>query len=95
MNREEMLTKAARAMFETHDPSHAKRHPPGRWSQMALLMYRSRFITGLNVVEDDIRADERARIAAQLRNVTSNGTAVDPAVSAQIFAEMIERGLPG
>lgn len=37
---------------------------------------------------------ERARIVAWLRNVISNGTHVDPAVSARTFADMIEKGIP-
>jgi hypothetical protein len=67
MTRDEILNKAAQAMFETHDPGHARERPPGRWAEIALHMYRSRFITGLNAVEDDIRRDERNRISAWLR----------------------------
>jgi len=69
MTRDEILTKAARAMFEAHDPGHARERPPGRWAEIALHMYRSRFITGLNAVEDDIRRDERNRITEWLRKI--------------------------
>lgn len=37
------------------------------------------------------REYERARIVARLRNVSSNGTKVDPAVSARMFTDMIEK----
>ena len=61
MNRDEILDKAARAMHDGHAPL-----PPrdAWWIARSVAMYRARFATGLDAVESDIRADERAQLAA-------------------------------
>ena len=94
MTRDEILTKAAEAMQNVHSPTQP-RDP--RWRDRSIAMYRARFTTGLDAVEDDIRRDERNRITAWLREVGARPgmgarSARDalPAVAAELDRRPIE-----
>ena len=94
MTREEILTKAAQAMHESYAPGAPR---DSRWIARSVAMYRRRFATGLDAVEDDIRRDERNRITAWLREVGARPgmgarSARDalPAVAAELDRRPIE-----
>lgn len=87
-DREAMLTRAAEAMFEAHTPEAHRLRARGRWSDIALRMYRARFNTGLNAVEADIRTDERRKIAEWLRSLKSRHRIIN----IELAAETIQKG---
>lgn len=69
MTRDEILDKAARAMFDARNPDPVGQYGATQpaWMISALHNNRSIFTTGLDAVEDDIRRDERQRITNWLR----------------------------
>lgn len=79
MTRDDILDKAAKAMHESYGPIQAR---DSRWITRSIATYRRRFKTGLDVVEDDLRRDERNHVTAWLRAVAAR-----PGMGARSAAE--------